>query len=108
MFLSLHGTHIILVHRDMGISYGSPYVDAHGEMDPGLKYDYLFTYLSSPFIMVFTLFNNNCFFRRGRPLFLDLKRLEDLRQLWIHHEIPLIVQRTLEKRFGEVNLMDQV
>jgi hypothetical protein len=38
MFLSLHDTNIILIRRDMGISYGSPYVDAHGETDPGLKY----------------------------------------------------------------------
>ena len=50
-----------------------PYLDAHGETDLGLK--------------------------RGKPLFLNKKRYDELRKLWLTHGIPSFVARKIEQSF---------
>ena len=51
----------------MGCYYSSVYVDAHGEPDAGM--------------------------RRGRPLFLDARRMRALRELWAGHGVARCVSR---------------
>lgn len=48
-----------------------PYMDIHGESDLGL--------------------------RRGRPLFLNTKRYDELRKLWLMNGIPSYVARKMEQ-----------
>ncbi|KAL6074411.1 E3 ubiquitin-protein ligase ubr1 [Balamuthia mandrillaris] len=68
MFLLLNHTIVVLLrHRIEGTFYLSPYLDSHGEEDFGLK--------------------------RGRPLFLDPSRKEQLRMLFLKHEIGVLANR---------------
>jgi E3 ubiquitin-protein ligase UBR1 len=47
-----------------------PYMDAHGEVDVGL--------------------------RRGRPLFLNTMRYDELRKMWLTNMIPSYIARKME------------
>lgn len=51
----------------------APYLDAHGEPDHGLK--------------------------RGKPLFLNQKRYDELRRTWLTHGIPSLIGRKMEQTF---------
>jgi len=61
-FLLLKQTLIVMLrYKISGCFWLSPYLDAHGEEDEGL--------------------------RRGRPLFLDMERYEQLRTIWTRHQV---------------------
>ncbi|CAG8465516.1 1191_t:CDS:10 [Ambispora leptoticha] len=64
---------ILLLHLNNGCFMNPPYLDKHGEVDLGLK--------------------------RGRPQFLNLKRYDEFRNLWLTHEIPIRVARKIEQSF---------
>ncbi|CAG8556007.1 52_t:CDS:10, partial [Ambispora gerdemannii] len=64
---------ILLLHLNNGCFMNPPYLDKHGEVDLGLK--------------------------RGRPQFLNLRRYDEIRNLWLTHEIPIRVARKIEQSF---------
>ncbi|KAI8069327.1 hypothetical protein BC940DRAFT_340219 [Gongronella butleri] len=61
---------ILLLHDNGATIMSAPYLDSHGEAD--------------------------IFLRRGKPQFLNAKRYEQLRQLWLTHSIPAFVRRRME------------
>jgi hypothetical protein len=61
---------VLLFNTRSGYAYSSPYLDSHGEEDPGLK--------------------------RGRPLFLDSLRYDQLRQFILTHSIGTTKNRLLK------------
>lgn len=61
MYLLLADSAIILLSQGLAAVHGSPYLDANGEQDPGL--------------------------RRGRPLFLDAARWEQIRKIFASQSI---------------------
>ncbi|KAJ1961860.1 E3 ubiquitin-protein ligase ubr1 [Dispira parvispora] len=73
IFLVVKSNTALLLWNDSGSFIVTPYRDYHGEMDLGLK--------------------------RGRPLFLDQKRYDELRRTWLTHQVPNLVARTLENVF---------
>ncbi|KAI8927517.1 hypothetical protein BC831DRAFT_452194 [Entophlyctis helioformis] len=64
---------MLLLHNENGFYVNPPYLDAHGEVD--LK------------------------FRRGRPLFLNQKRYDEIRKQWLTQMIPSYVARKIEQTF---------
>ncbi|RHZ54062.1 hypothetical protein Glove_431g29 [Diversispora epigaea] len=64
---------ILLLHLDNGCFMNAPYLDVHGEVDLGLK--------------------------RGRPQFLNQKRYDEIRKLWLTHGVPIHVARKIEQTF---------
>lgn len=62
--------YLLLLHDNGGSIMNAPYLDSHGEAD--------------------------IFFKRGSPQFLNEKRYEQLRQMWLTHTIPLFVRRRME------------
>ncbi|RIA96511.1 hypothetical protein C1645_707932 [Glomus cerebriforme] len=64
---------ILLLHVDNGCFMNAPYLDTHGEVDLGLK--------------------------RGRPQFLNQKRYDEIRKLWLTHGVPIHVARKIEQTF---------
>ncbi|XP_028395905.1 E3 ubiquitin-protein ligase UBR2-like [Dendronephthya gigantea] len=71
MFLRVRDCIVLLVNGiGKGCFYPSPYLDAYGENDPGL--------------------------RRGNPLFLCEERYKQLQKLWKQHGIPTEIVRHLE------------
>ncbi|CAB4385880.1 unnamed protein product [Rhizophagus irregularis] len=64
---------ILLLHVDNGCFMNAPYLDTHGETDLGLK--------------------------RGRPQFLNQKRYDEIRKLWLTHGVPIHVARKIEQTF---------
>ncbi|KAJ1904885.1 E3 ubiquitin-protein ligase ubr1, partial [Tieghemiomyces parasiticus] len=73
IFLLVKNNAALLLSNDNGTFIVTPYRDYHGEMDLGLK--------------------------RGRPLFLDQKRFDELRRLWLTQQVPNAVARSLENAF---------
>ncbi|KAJ1979713.1 E3 ubiquitin-protein ligase ubr1 [Dimargaris verticillata] len=73
IFLLVKKNTALLLWNDNGTFIVTPYRDYHGEMDLGLK--------------------------RGRPLFLDQKRFDELRRTWLTHQVPNLIARTLENVF---------
>ncbi|KAI8819844.1 uncharacterized protein EV422DRAFT_620707 [Fimicolochytrium jonesii] len=73
IFIVIRKGLILLLHNDNGCFIHPPYLDSHGEVDPGL--------------------------RRGRPLFLNQKRFDELAKMWTTHGIPSYVERTIEQTF---------
>ena len=67
MFLLLKKSQVVLIRGRWAAFYPSPYLDAHGEEDVGLK--------------------------RGRPLFLSEGRYENLCRLWNRDLIAMEVTR---------------
>ncbi|ORX62464.1 hypothetical protein DM01DRAFT_1315943 [Hesseltinella vesiculosa] len=61
---------ILLLHDNGGTIMSAPYLDSHGEAD--------------------------IFLKRGAPQYLNIKRYEQLRQLWLTHSIPAFVRRRME------------
>ncbi|CAG8463021.1 15022_t:CDS:2, partial [Cetraspora pellucida] len=64
---------ILLLHLENGCFQNAPYLDTHGEVDLGLK--------------------------RGRPQFLNQKRYDEIRRLWLTHGVPIHVARKIEQTF---------
>ncbi|KAJ3155333.1 hypothetical protein HDU86_004424 [Geranomyces michiganensis] len=64
---------IYLMHVENGCFIHPPYLDAHGEVDVGL--------------------------RRGRPQFLNHKRYDELNRTWLTHGIPSFVARKIESTY---------
>jgi hypothetical protein len=67
VFLLAHSSQVLLIRGIYSAYYPSPYVDAHGEQDPGL--------------------------RRGKPLHLSEHRYAVLNELWLHHQVAREVSR---------------
>ncbi|KAI8897884.1 hypothetical protein BC833DRAFT_620830 [Globomyces pollinis-pini] len=70
IFLSLKKCSILFLHKGQGCFINPPYLDSHGEVDLGL--------------------------RRGRPLFLNQRRYDEVRRCWLSHSIPSFIGRKLE------------
>ncbi|KAJ2745977.1 E3 ubiquitin-protein ligase ubr1 [Coemansia sp. BCRC 34301] len=64
---------LLLLHHDNGCFMSAPYLDQHGEVDLGLK--------------------------RGRPLFLNRNRYEEMRKLVLTQKIPVFVARKIDQVF---------
>ncbi|KAJ2703649.1 E3 ubiquitin-protein ligase ubr1 [Coemansia sp. IMI 209128] len=64
---------LLLLHHDNGCFMSAPYLDQHGEVDLGLK--------------------------RGRPLFLNKSRYEEMRRLVLTQKIPVFVARKIDQAF---------
>ncbi|CAG8785971.1 12419_t:CDS:2, partial [Racocetra persica] len=62
---------ILLLHLENGCFQNAPYLDTHGEVDLGLK--------------------------RGRPQFLNQRRYDEIRKLWLTHGVPIHVARKIEQ-----------
>ncbi|KAJ3033774.1 hypothetical protein HK097_004730, partial [Rhizophlyctis rosea] len=71
MYLLIKKCIVLILHVDNGNFMNPPYLDAHGEVDVGL--------------------------RRGRPQYLNMKRYDELRKLWLTHGIPSFVARKIEQ-----------
>ncbi|TPX37695.1 hypothetical protein SmJEL517_g00734 [Synchytrium microbalum] len=72
---------MVLRSNNRGCMVNSPYLDAHGEEDPG--------------------------FRRGKPVFLNAKRYDELRKLVVSHGVSKHIARRLESIYdagGWVNM----
>jgi len=61
---------VIYLYADKGTFATAPYLDVHGEADPGLK--------------------------KHRPLYLSRARYNEIRKLWLNQSIATIVTRRLE------------
>ncbi|KAJ2690773.1 E3 ubiquitin-protein ligase ubr1 [Coemansia sp. RSA 1285] len=64
---------LLLLHHDNGCFMSAPYLDQHGEVDLGLK--------------------------RGRPLFINRIRYEELRRLVLAQKIPIFVAHKIDQAF---------
>ncbi|KAI9104974.1 hypothetical protein DFS34DRAFT_223040 [Phlyctochytrium arcticum] len=73
IYLLINKCVILLLHWDNGFFNTPPYLDAHGEVDFGLK--------------------------RGRPQFLNQRRYDEIRKLWLTHGVPSFVARKIEQSF---------
>ncbi|KAI8082748.1 uncharacterized protein BX664DRAFT_301151 [Halteromyces radiatus] len=65
---------ILFLHDNGGTIMSAPYLDAHGEVD--------------------------LFLKRGAPQYLNSKRYEQLRQMWLSHSIPAFVRRRMEVSYN--------
>jgi E3 ubiquitin-protein ligase UBR1 len=73
LFLLLQRGVILCVYDGYGCILSSPYLDMHGEMDPGLK--------------------------RGNPLFLIDGRYKEIRNLWLSQSLPSVIIRKLDQSY---------
>ncbi|KAI8906762.1 hypothetical protein EDD86DRAFT_192660 [Gorgonomyces haynaldii] len=64
---------VLVLSNQLGYFLNPPYLDIHGEVDLGL--------------------------RRGKPQFLNDKRYQVLKKLWIQHNIPSFVARKMEQTY---------
>ncbi|KAJ2556601.1 E3 ubiquitin-protein ligase ubr1 [Coemansia sp. RSA 1933] len=64
---------LLLLHHDNGCFMSAPYLDQHGEVDLGLK--------------------------RGRPLFINRARYEEMRRLVLTQRIPIYVAHKIDQAF---------
>lgn len=71
LFINVRKCSILYLHGRNGSWSHAPYLDKHGEVDPGL--------------------------RRNRQLFLSQKRYDVLlRNVWLQHGVPTMISRKLE------------
>ncbi|KAI9835293.1 MAG: hypothetical protein M1819_002437 [Sarea resinae] len=71
IFINIRKCTVLYLHAHNGSWSTAPYLDKHGEVDPGL--------------------------RRSRQLFLNQRRYDALlRNVWLHHGIPTTISRKLE------------
>lgn len=71
LFINIRKCNVLYLHANNGSWSNAPYLDKHGEVDPGL--------------------------RRSRQLFLNQKRYDALlRNVWLQHGIPTMISRKLE------------
>jgi E3 ubiquitin-protein ligase UBR1 len=61
---------VLVLYDKRGCIMNAPYLDMHGETDLGL--------------------------RRGRPQFLNERRMKELKRLWLRHQIPSVVSKEPE------------
>ncbi|RKO90210.1 hypothetical protein BDK51DRAFT_23417 [Blyttiomyces helicus] len=73
IFLLINKCAILFLHNKNGFFIKTPYLDAHGEADFGL--------------------------RRGKPQFLNMRRYDEIRRQWLTHGIPSHVARNIEQSF---------
>ncbi|CAG7916192.1 unnamed protein product [Penicillium olsonii] len=75
LFINIRKCTVLYLHNSIGSWHYAPYLDRHGEVDPGL--------------------------RRNRQLILNQKRYDRLlRDVWLSHSIPATISRKLE---SEIN-----
>ncbi len=72
LYLSIKQCCMVLLANGNGSFANPPYLDIHGEVDKGL--------------------------RRGQPQYMNQKRYAEYRKLWLSHQIPSLIARTLEQR----------
>ncbi|CAO3702627.1 unnamed protein product [Rhizopus stolonifer] len=70
LYMIIKDCYLLFLHDNGGSIMNAPYLDSHGEAD--------------------------FFFKRGSPQFLNDKRYEHLRQMWLSHTIPLFIRRRME------------
>ncbi|KAM0819556.1 hypothetical protein AB5N19_05372 [Seiridium cardinale] len=70
LFINIRKCSIFYLHRVSGSFSNAPYIDRYGEVDVGL--------------------------RHGRLLYLNHKRYDALRNIWLSHGIPSFISRKLE------------
>lgn len=70
LFINIRKCSIFYLHRASGSFSNAPYIDRYGEVDVGL--------------------------RHGRLLYLNQKRYDSLRNIWLSHGIPSFISRKLE------------
>ncbi|KAJ1666955.1 E3 ubiquitin-protein ligase ubr1 [Coemansia sp. RSA 1646] len=73
MYLLVKKCGLLLLHHDNGCFMSAPYLDQHGEVDLGLK--------------------------RGRPLFINRVRYEEMRKLVLAQKIPIYVAHKIDQAF---------
>lgn len=92
MFFLVKRCTLLYLYAGNGSFIPSPYLDAHGEVDPSMR----FVISLPPFHVRLTdQFAN----RRGRRQFLHHARWEDVRKTWLNHGIPTVIARKLEATF---------
>jgi hypothetical protein len=78
----------------------APYLDTHGEVDVMLKYALHYSCENISAMFAYAKDNRLHFFdRRGRPQFLNQKRYDEFRKLWLTHSVAIHVARKLEQTF---------
>ncbi|KAL4784296.1 hypothetical protein BJX76DRAFT_327630 [Aspergillus varians] len=71
LFINIRKCAVLYLHNHSGSWHFAPYLDRHGEVDPGL--------------------------RRSRPLMLNQKRYDKLlRDVWLSHGVPATISRRME------------
>ncbi|KAG0166761.1 hypothetical protein DFQ30_006800 [Apophysomyces sp. BC1015] len=70
LFMIINKCFILLLHDGGGAIMNAPYLDSHGEVDVFLKH--------------------------GTPQYLNQKRYEQIRQMWLTHSVPAFVRRKME------------
>ncbi|KAK9765320.1 E3 ubiquitin-protein ligase ubr1 [Basidiobolus ranarum] len=76
IFMLINQSIIALLYGSSGCVLDAPYLDVHGEVDPGLI--------------------------RGRPLFLNQRRYDELRRIWLSHTVPSYIARR-EEQYYEIS-----
>lgn len=70
IFLQVKRCNLIHLYANKGMFSPAPYLDIHGEADPG--------------------------FRKHRPLFLNRARYDEVRKTWLNHSVATAVARKLD------------
>ncbi|CEP08232.1 hypothetical protein [Parasitella parasitica] len=70
IYIMIKDCFLLLLHDNGGSIMNAPYLDSHGEAD--------------------------IFFKRGAPQFLNTKRYEQIRQMWLTQSVPAFVRRRME------------
>ena len=68
---------MLFLSGSFGTFLNPPYLDVHGEADPGMMYI--------------------LFIRRGNPQFLFQERYEEIRRIWLSQSIPSFVAKRVEQ-----------
>jgi hypothetical protein len=74
MFLIVNDGDVLLLNGTRGCLLPSPYLDIHGEADPG--------------------------FKKGRPSFLNAARMQDLNKTWLTGQVPSVIARALDSGYN--------
>ncbi|KAL7748204.1 E3 ubiquitin-protein ligase ubr1 [Sorochytrium milnesiophthora] len=77
LFFNIRDCVVVALHNRHGALMQAPYLDIHGETDIGL--------------------------RRGKPMFLSQRRVEDLRKMWVTQEVASRVAWDIEASFDHGN-----
>lgn len=68
MMALIESSHVMLIHGDFYCVVDSPYLDRHGELDPGL--------------------------RKGAPLGLNERRMAEFRMMWVRMSVPELISQS--------------
>lgn len=77
LYMMIKDCFLLLLHDNGGSIMNAPYLDNHGEAD--------------------------VFFKRGAPQYLNAKRYEQIRQMWLTHSIPSFIRRRMESSQTSTN-----